>query len=634
MQIVANQIEPVSGNVQLSISGSGSAAAGNWYVDLNFIGTSASSTESAVLWDTTSITNGAHQILARIPFGADTYVEVRRTIRVANSSLIVTPHVIGVTGTVSVAIEASSPNGIKSVSALLDGSPLGTLQAPNTCYAVIKTNPTTACILQFLPFIFHAFTFTLNSASIGSGTHTMVVTATDGAGQIQKTTVLVPISNAPAISLGSPIDGAFAAGVLTLSGSVASDKAGSGTVTASLGSVQFLQSNSTNFAGAFDLTGLAPGAYTLTVLAVDSSGASSVVQQSVIVTSSAAPAYQYQLSLGAGGSLLSAEGNAILYRAADASVRLRNTVSAAETVLAGAAGIASSTRWQVSNGIVYAQGKGSDCASACIYQWAADGSIRNLTALNPNPLPSNGYDLYPVARAGFVVWANQPVSATGTYTLYNAATQGFTRIAPASNVSLVGNTQFDFAVTAGNVNLFYWGQTGGSGTSSNWDVFQWMSSTQTSTALSNGGAANLYPATDGARVAWSRNPAGNASQPSTLVVQPVSGGSGTVVSTGMQNFLMADGVLTWIETAGATRALKASSASGNQTLSIQTTSLLYDAAGGYVLYGEQGKAYSWKASSGASALLLDVAPNQLIINGSVVYIVIGNAKAVYKVVLN
>ena len=110
--------------------------------------------------------------------------------------------------------------------------------------------------------------------------------------------------------------------------------------------------------------------------------------------------------------------------------------------------------------------------------------------------------------------------------------------------------------------------------------------------------------------------------------------SGTVVSTGMQNFLMADGVLTWIETAGATRALKASSASGNQTLSIQTTSLLYDAAGGYVLYGEQGKAYSWKASSGASALLLDVAPNQLIINGSVVYIVIGNAKAVYKVVLN
>jgi hypothetical protein len=55
------------------------------------------------------------------------------------------------------------------------------------------------------------------------------------------------------------------AGTLAVSGIVESDSAGTLPVTVRLGDVEFLRSTGSPFEGGYDLTGLAPGAYTLTV---------------------------------------------------------------------------------------------------------------------------------------------------------------------------------------------------------------------------------------------------------------------------------------------------------------------------------------------------------------------------------
>jgi hypothetical protein len=164
-------------------------------------------------------------------------------------------------------------------------------------------------------------------------------------------------------------------------------------------------------------------------------------------------------------------------------------------------------------------------------------------------MSSGNSDQYPVAHGGYVAWANVPANGRTTFTLYNAATGAYTLVTPPSNVLPVGNFTFDyafdFAPIAGNINLFYFGQTSGNATPSNRDVFQWLSSTQSSTALTASGALIFNPVTDGARVAWSQVATGGLAPPSTLVTQPVSGGTRTIVSTNMESFLLADSVLTW-----------------------------------------------------------------------------------------
>jgi VCBS repeat-containing protein len=69
--IQINTVEPLSGTVKLSLSGSVSGAV-TWYADLKLIGAANSADGYSVSWPTGNISNGDHQILALIQTGPDT----------------------------------------------------------------------------------------------------------------------------------------------------------------------------------------------------------------------------------------------------------------------------------------------------------------------------------------------------------------------------------------------------------------------------------------------------------------------------------------------------------------------------------------------------------------------------------
>jgi hypothetical protein len=158
--------------------------------------------------------------------------------------------------------------------------------------------------------------------------------------------------------------------------------------------------------------------------------------------------------------------------------------------LTGASTVANATDWQVSAGRVYAQGKDTDCVVTCIYQWSADGTRRNLTLANPYSTTSSVgggyfYDLNPVAKGDYVIWVNWAGLNPGHYTLYTRSTDSFTKINMPAGTNYVGNTDYDATVEGGALRFFFWGQTGGDGTSSTFDVYRWDASNNTSTKLSS-----------------------------------------------------------------------------------------------------------------------------------------------------
>jgi hypothetical protein len=410
------------------------------------------------------------------------------------------------------------------------------------------------------------------------------------------------------------------------------------------------------------LAGLTPGSYTLTVRATDSTNAVTVIQRTVTVTSNNASTYQPNFTLGANGQLIAVDvsnPSLVLYKADDGSYRVRNTSNSTEVTLQVASSIPYLYNWAMDGGYVFVEGGflGStgtgytDCPLDCIYQWGPTGTKTNLSNSNPNAATSNvgggrAYEQYPKAHGGYVIWIDAAGTNPGTYTRYNVATGAYSTITQPVGSNYLGNTAYDFSTDAnGNVVFYYWAQTSGTGTTSAFDVYRWSSVTNTSTKVSSGGARSIYPQTDGQTVAWLQTPlGGNATcvgmpvgctTGSTILSQPLSGGAVTTISTNANdNFQLRDGVLTWLETTSTTRALKAVSQGTTSTISTITSSVLYATGGGNVVYGELGKTYRWNAGTKASTLVIDTAPNQVLMSGNTMYFVMGTTQAVFKLVLN
>ncbi len=166
--ILSNLVEPVSGAVQLFLSVDEGTATINWTVDGVAIGTGA-----IVSWDTTSVANGSHVIVAQIQSVLKYTVSVNRTIQVTQTPVSFTSATISESaGAFTAVVGAQSVNGILHVDATLDGVALGTLGAPNAC-----TDPTGAACATTGP---NGYSF---SGTVGSGAHVVVVTATDGIGK-------------------------------------------------------------------------------------------------------------------------------------------------------------------------------------------------------------------------------------------------------------------------------------------------------------------------------------------------------------------------------------------------------------------------------------------------------------------
>ena len=632
----------LTGTTLLTLDKSFAYPSVSWFCDTALIGTGFGLGNN-LSWNTATATNGQHLLLAVITLSDSSTVTLRQQVNVSNSNLVVNASASGTSGSVAINVTASSNFPITTVSATLDGRSLGVLTAPNACS-------------KFCSGTNNIYQFNINSVSAGSGSHSVVATATDSSGASQTTTIALPISNPPVLLLSSPPDGSFINGVLNISGSMSSDKTGAVTVTAFLGSLPILLTQSSAaFSGSFSLAGLPAGPYTLTVNAKDSGAVTTTLQTSIVVASSAATTYTPAFSMGAGGQLMTVDNSnpaLLLYVASDGSYRVRNNNAATETILQGAAAIPFRYNWTMDGGYVFMEGGwlGStttgytDCPLDCIYQWTPAGVKTNISNASPNSPSSRvgggyAYEQYPRAHGGYVIWIDWVGPNPGTYTLYNVAQASYSAINQPAGANYLGNNSVDFAVINNVVNFFYWANTG----ASSYDVYQWNSATRSSTKLSGGTTRSIYPQTDGQRVAWSQAPT-SGSGTNSLMAQSVNGGAQTLLSTDMINFNLAGGVLAWIDGTTSTNAqgiatttitgLKASSDGGTvTTITSNSSATLYGVGGGHVVYGLQGRLFDWNASTAISSLLVDTLPAMVIVSSKTLYFTLGSSQAVYQITL-
>jgi len=618
-QITLDKVEPLSGTVKLSLSSAVTTAV-TWYVDLNPLGTGSVTDGGSFSWNTSGVSNNTHLLVARIATGQTSYVDVRRSVQVGNSSITLAAGVSGSAAPFTVTVTANSTFGISNVSLALDGQSLGTLTAPNS------PSPGT-------------YRFNVTAAQAPSGPHTLVITAQDNNGSTQQLTRDLSVANAPQLTLSTPAAGALVYGSLVVSGAATSDAGSPLTITATLNGLQILQTSSSPFSTAFDLTGVAPGNYTLTVRAVDGRNLSMIVERPVVVAVSQETAPQALFTLPAGGDLLAGAENKLLYATGDGGIRLRDLTGAGEVTLANTSTLTSVTDWQISGGRVYVSARGADCVAVCVFEWNSNGAQRNLSNGSPYSLgvtSGRSSDLHPVARSGFVLWANW-LASPNAYTLYDVANQSYRQIlSPVTNGG-IGNVNFDLAVNAGVAQLVFWNTTGSVGNNSLYDIFKWSADSGAYARLTNDAATrNIYPATDGVRVAWQKSPLGGNSDGSfALMVQPLAGGAVSTAALSANSFLLRDGVLAWLEAGLLSPTIYTVRALGGgiapTLLASSSTANLLTVGSGFVAYAQAGNVYTWNAVSGTSTLRVNTSPVRVLISGA--YLVFSVNQQVYRVAL-
>jgi hypothetical protein len=113
----------------------------------------------------------------------------------------------------------------------------------------------------------------------------------------------------------------------------------------------------------------------------------------------------------------------------------------------------------------------------------------------------------------------------------------------------------------------------------------------------------------------------------------LTGGTPSTLANKAIQFRLKDGVLAWMEVPTTTsKVLKASAGGSTRTLSSLSTANLLANGGGWVVYAEAGKAYSWNSATGAAKLRLDVAPAQAYVAGGAMVFTVGTA--VYRIGLD
>jgi hypothetical protein len=182
--ITSDIVEPLSGTVQLGFAFDPGITTIDWSVD----GTALGSGTTDQPWNTATLANGSHTVLAHLSFVNNAYtLDVTRTFQVTQRTVTFNgPAATEVLGALTAIAGAASPNGIIRMDAALDGVALGSLAAPNACL-----DPTGAACVSTGP---NAYQFT---GTVASGNHVVTFTATDGVGQSLGTQIRLAVTDVP-----------------------------------------------------------------------------------------------------------------------------------------------------------------------------------------------------------------------------------------------------------------------------------------------------------------------------------------------------------------------------------------------------------------------------------------------------
>jgi hypothetical protein len=592
--IVVDQVGPLTGTVHPSLADRVRYRSVSWYGDDQAFATTTAPGASTT-WNTPA-PNGAHVLSARIETAPDSRVEIRRDVEISNSVVKVAFDLWGDLGRTDVDIAATSEAGMEAVMASLDGAPPVVLHAPNSCGRH-------ACGQDETPRLYG---FAFDDAT-NRGPHTLQVSATDRANVMQSLGVPFVIFD----TTFTPSDGTIVFGTLDLAGSANHDSA-SVVVNARLDDIPVLENATSPFSTHFDLSSVPPGEHQLVLDVDDVDYPHATIARTVVVASRADMAGTPVMTLGAHGQMLAADGDLLLYAAADGA-HVRDTATGADTLLAGSATVANAGHWQMDGGLVFADGADSDCDGTCIYQWSPDGSRTNVSALDPRP----GAHYEPSARFGYVAWENMSSDYQRTLTLYDVATAGYTTIEGSGQDPVIEHFAGALHVYSEvSANDFGFGGT----------LYDWSQATGRSTVLADGAFCFSALQSDGQRLVCKGYPNG-------VRARPLAGGDSTFFEFWVIDLHARDGVIAmtdgwdvWaVDAAGNVIVL----ASASPDQGFRT----YGSVGGVVAFSDDAGLETWNAATGLATRRLDARPNQALLTANALYFSLGESNVVYKVAL-
>ncbi|MFT3722014.1 MAG: PKD domain-containing protein [Hyphomonadaceae bacterium] len=532
VQIVIDKQEPIAGTAVLSVTSPIGSLGVTWSVDGSIIGNA-----NTLNWDTTTVPDGSHVLLAHLNPIGDVAVDLKRTVTTSNPTLALSvTSYLTATSTIRIEVTATAPVGIASVRATVDGGAAQTLNAPNGC------GPAASC-----PLGFSRYQFSYNTITLGSGDHTASIVATDTGGAQRTALYTFSVANGPTVALTTPVKGALIGPTLQLVGSTTTDTGQPVTVTASLGNKTVYTTTAASFSTNVTLAtvpdpmvgnppGFIPGDYTLTIVAKDVNGKTATLQRPVVVTSGSLPAPTLVFATDEDATILGVSGDLVLYRTPDNRDHVRNAQTGVTVDLA-ATGTTIPTDMNLSANWVYgvAQGADSICKATdyCIYRWSTTtGAIGVLSNLDPNQ-PSASISVYRQQvrlRGNYLIW--RPVSRFSgdkfPFTLYNISTGVFSTYSPGHSA-----TVSNLGIAAGGSPVIVSIGTGGlpncsSGVQCLTSWSPALGETLVTSFQTLSGSIGL--STDGTNIAYSVSAFNSRS--GTLFIVPVAGGTPSTLDAG------------------------------------------------------------------------------------------------------
>ena len=311
--IALSTAEPLKGEVKLSITGAPEAQSAGFYVDQrpDALPISGGKPNFETPWSTYPEADGGHKIRSLLQYAPDSFVEIERTVTVANPDLSVTivPRISPWSPQAAVFVIPISRSGATTASASLsvDGRAVGTRTVLD-CYFLNIANP---C----LP----AYAFSLNTADYDFGSHALVARVVDAQGG--ETLATAPMIKAIplAVTMTSPGPVRFSGPRLQVRGELTGDTAYPASLAINLDGRSLLQRDGYGpFNADFDLTGLPDAIYRLTTTAVGVNGrVGSTTDDSRLVLWQSTPPMSYEW-VRDGVNWLAASGrDGVLMRASD-----------------------------------------------------------------------------------------------------------------------------------------------------------------------------------------------------------------------------------------------------------------------------------------------------------------------------
>lgn len=629
--IAFDKVEPLTGQVRMSIAGGATYSWVDWFVDTRSVGT-VMHTEgpgNPIQFNFDGVSTGDHLVTARVQTASSSFAEIKRTVRVAN--VYVFPDLRTYDGVYHILANVSSASGIASVEATVNGISLGALTAPN-------------CPTCELPE--QAYRWRLDPARFPSGAYAIVVTATDKAGIRKSVEFVGQVRYPPVLTLAEPVDYQIVNGRLRFRATARSDRAGGVRTEVKLEQLTILDTTAEDIDVSIDLSGIAPRTYLMTVTTRDSAYVPVTMERTIIITGDPQRVYTPALQLDPAATLVTSDGLHAVWRGTDGLHRLQPFGGAAVTLAdSGAAALSNLRQVTISGGWVYALGKGGDCpVSACAYEWSPAGSRRNLSNSNPYIIV-NGTRC---SDADIKVRGNRVLMVTGGCTggrpaLYdrtNGSYQVFEKPAGTAGV-----TSADFIDTPAGPVVFlgsytYAGADFSSGLAS-MDIHRYFGGAYA--ILSAAGARSQDPQANGAFVGWKRVPLNGITDPQNtfeLLVAGVDGTNVRSIGSAFSSWGISEQAFYWAQVLELNRwaqvskqVLKAEYNGSVQTISTELSARYLAATQDQIFYRTDVERFMrWSGRDGQSFLVLEAVPSEVWARNGYAVFTLGGGR-VYRVPL-